>query len=45
MRERSDKLDAMRLAASVTGFDFEVQHAINGSEVSPKALSKVCGRD
>lgn len=36
--KRTDKLDAIRLSASVTGFNFEVIKAVNGKDMSPKAL-------
>ncbi|KAI4126910.1 MAG: hypothetical protein LQ338_003487 [Usnochroma carphineum] len=36
--KRTDKLDAIRVAASVTGFNFEVIAAQNGADMSPKAL-------
>ncbi len=39
--ERSDKLDAMRVTASLTGFDFEVLEGIKGDTLSPKALPGV----
>ena len=39
MKERSDKLDAMRLIASLSGFDFQVVDGVNGEEVAPKALA------
>ena len=39
MPKRMDKLDAMKLTASLTGFKFEVIEAIDGSKVSPKVLS------
>ncbi|KAL9610295.1 MAG: hypothetical protein Q9167_004986 [Letrouitia subvulpina] len=38
---RTDKLDAIRLSASVTGFNFEVIKAVNGKDMSPKALPGV----
>ena len=41
MEERPDKLDAMRLSASLTGFKFEVQPGINGSNIPAKALPGV----
>ena len=40
MPERMDKLDAMKLTASLTGFNFEVIPAVNGRKVSAKVLSK-----
>ncbi|KAL8935790.1 MAG: hypothetical protein Q9216_005259 [Gyalolechia sp. 2 TL-2023] len=36
--KRTDKLDAIRLAASVTGFNLEVVPGQLGAEMSPKAL-------
>ncbi|KAL8772992.1 MAG: hypothetical protein Q9209_002012 [Squamulea sp. 1 TL-2023] len=36
--KRTDKLDAIRLSASVTGFNFDVIDGQNGTEMSPKAL-------
>ncbi|KAL8647996.1 MAG: hypothetical protein Q9210_005233 [Variospora velana] len=36
--KRTDKLDAIRLSASVTGFNFDVIQAQNGADMSPKAL-------
>ncbi|KAI4224990.1 MAG: hypothetical protein L6R36_004259 [Xanthoria steineri] len=36
--KRTDKLDAIRLSASVTGFNFEVIAGQNGANMSPKAL-------
>lgn len=41
MPSRSDKLDAMTLAASLTGFDFDVLEGVQGDTVSQKALSGV----
>lgn len=41
MVDRSDKLDAMRLTASLSGFKFDVIPAVNGSSVSRKALPGV----
>ena len=38
---RSDKLDAIRLAADLTGFDVEVIKGVDGRWVSDKALSGV----
>ena len=38
---RSDKLDAMKLTASLTDFDFDIIEGINGLEVPKKALSGV----
>lgn len=43
MESRSDKLDAFRLTASLTGFNFEVQPAIDGATVSNRSLSAVSG--
>lgn len=39
--ERSDKQDAMRLTASLTGFDFEILDGIKGVSLPPKALPGV----
>lgn len=39
--ERSDKQDAMRLTASLTGFDFEIIDGIKGVSLPPKALPGV----
>ena len=39
---RSDKLDAMKVTASLTGFDFDIIEGINGRDVPKKALSGVC---
>ncbi|KAL8928119.1 MAG: hypothetical protein Q9172_001029 [Xanthocarpia lactea] len=36
--KRTDKLDAIRLAAAVTGFNFDVIVGQNGADMSPKAL-------
>lgn len=41
MPSRTDKLDAMILAASVTGFNFDVLEGVQGDTVSEKALSGV----
>ena len=41
MPSRTDKLDAMTLAASVMGFDFDVLEGVQGESVSQKALSGV----
>ncbi len=41
MPARTDKLDAMTLAASVTGFEFDVLEGVQGESVSQKALSGV----
>ena len=41
MPSRTDKLDAMTLAASVMGFDFDVLDGVQGESVSQKALSGV----
>ena len=40
---RSDKLDAMKVTSSVTGFDFDIIKGINGKDVPKKALSGVSG--
>ena len=42
MPSRTDKLDAMTLAASVTGFDFDVLEGVRGESIPKKALSGVC---
>ena len=42
MPSRTDKLDAMTLAASVTGFDFDVLEGVQGESIPKKALSGVC---
>lgn len=39
--ERPDKLDAMRLTAALTGFEFDVIDGIKGEMLSPKALPGV----
>ena len=39
MQKRMDKLDAMKLTASLTGFNFEIIPAVDGSKVSAKVLS------
>ncbi|CAF9941069.1 MAG: hypothetical protein ALECFALPRED_008980 [Alectoria fallacina] len=39
MPSRTDKLDAMTLAASVTGFDFDVLEGVQGESIPKKALS------
>lgn len=39
MPSRTDKLDAMILAASVTGFEFDVLEGVQGDSISKKALS------
>lgn len=41
MPSRTDKLDAMILAASVTGFEFDVLEGVQGDSISKKALSGV----
>ena len=41
MPSRTDKLDAMTLAASLTGFEFDVLEGVNGETVSHKALAGV----
>ena len=41
MPSRTDKLDAMTLAASLTGFEFDVLEGVQGDTVSPKALAGV----
>ena len=41
MPSRTDKLDAMVLAASVTGFDFDVLEGVAGEDIPKKALSGV----
>ena len=41
MPSRTDKLDAMTLAASLTGFQFDVLEGVQGDSVSQKALSGV----
>ncbi|KAK3176007.1 hypothetical protein OEA41_007329 [Lepraria neglecta] len=38
---RSDKLDAMKLTSSLTGFDFDIIEGTNGKDVPKKALSGV----
>ncbi|KAL9102626.1 MAG: hypothetical protein Q9163_002241 [Psora crenata] len=38
---RTDKSDAMRLTASLTGFDFEIIEGVMGKDVPAKALSGV----
>lgn len=38
---RTDKLDAIILAASVTGFDFDVLEGVQGEFIPTKALSGV----
>lgn len=42
MPSRTDKLDAMILSASVTGFEFDVLEGVQGEAVSKKALAGVC---
>ena len=41
MPARTDKLDAMILAAGVTGFEFDVLEGVQGDAISKKALSGV----
>ena len=41
MPSRTDKLDAMTLAASLTGFEFDIIEGVQGDSVSQKALSGV----
>lgn len=41
MPSRSDKLDAMKVTASLTDFDFEIIDGVNGKDVPKKALSGV----
>ena len=41
MPARTDKLDAMILAASVSGFDFDVLEGVAGESIPKKALSGV----
>ncbi|KAL8949524.1 MAG: hypothetical protein Q9222_004381 [Ikaeria aurantiellina] len=36
--KRTDKLDAIRLSSSVTGFNFDVVAGQNGADMSPKAV-------
>ncbi len=38
---RTDKLDAMRLTASLTGFHFDIIEGVSGADVPKKALSGV----
>lgn len=40
---RSDKLDAIRVAADLTGFDLDVIEGVNGDLLPDKALPGVCG--
>ena len=41
MPSRTDKLDAMTLAASLTGFEFDILEGVQGETISQKALSGV----
>lgn len=41
MPVRTDKLDAMILAASATGFNFDVLEGVQGESIPKKALSGV----
>ena len=41
MPSRTDKLDAITLAASLTGFEFDVLEGVRGESISQKALSGV----
>lgn len=41
MPSRTDKLDVMTLAASLTGFEFDVLEGVQGESISQKALSGV----
>lgn len=41
MAGRTDKLDAMRLTASLSGFSFIVEPGVDGGDVPAKALSGV----
>lgn len=38
---RSDKLDAIRVAADLTGFDLDVIEGVNGDDLPDKALPGV----
>lgn len=38
MKERTDKLDAIHLAASLTGFHLDVIEGVIGGEISPRTL-------
>lgn len=45
MASRTDKLDAMRLSASLSNFTFVVNPGISGKNVPANALSAVsCGK-
>ena len=39
VKERTDRLDALRLTSSLLGFSFDAQTAVNGADVSPKILT------
>lgn len=45
MAGRTDKLDAMRLTASLSGFNFEINEGVSGKDVPEKALSGVFDDD
>ena len=45
MADRSDKLDAMTLIASLTGFSFSIVNGVLGTEVAPKALATAWVRE
>lgn len=47
MKERTDKLDAVRMAASLTGFHVDVIEGVEGMDVSNRSIPiegvpKVC---
>jgi hypothetical protein len=42
LKERSDKRDAIALAASLTGFQVGFYDSVNGDDMSDKARPPVC---
>ena len=42
LKERSDKRDAIALAASLTGFQVDFHDSVNGDDMSDKARPPVC---
>jgi hypothetical protein len=42
LKERSDKRDAIALAASLTGFQVDFHDSVNGDDVTDKARPPVC---
>ena len=38
LKDRTDKLDAIQLAASLTGFNLDVIEGVRGTEISNKSM-------